>query len=309
VTLNKSRPSTFISYARADALEFVRRIAFALEMYCDIFWDKRIQAGDFPHQLETEICSREYFIFVMSPSSKHSAWCQKELDIALREGKTIVPIRIFDGVESVDEDLKQKYTYADFHEDFEAGFRQLVFMISGEAHSSWEYIGHERDHNLVLSSTFDGKVPALIVRELAEWMISTFARDLIEEYLTEAYPHRRYHIRTQTCEGLKQAISVWKQIAIRENDVILLVLVRDDIEKLVVIVLNEIQSLKEMDHAKMGELFNRLLQQFHKTHQLWAVERNKIEKHIKFDAYFRFEVADYARQLVVQHATKSRYLY
>ena len=56
--MTAKKPSVFISYAHKDGMEFTRRLAFALSMYMDVFWDRRLQAGPYPPQLLKEIEQR-----------------------------------------------------------------------------------------------------------------------------------------------------------------------------------------------------------------------------------------------------------
>jgi hypothetical protein len=74
------RKSAFVSYAHRAAWDFTRRLVFSLGMYADVFWDRRLSAGPFPPQLYSEIEARDFFLFVMTPSSLESDWCKKELD-------------------------------------------------------------------------------------------------------------------------------------------------------------------------------------------------------------------------------------
>ena len=76
--MTSKKPSVFISYAHKDSMEFTHRLAFALSMYMDVFWDRRLQAGPYPLQLMQEIESRDFFVLIMSPYSLNSEWCEME---------------------------------------------------------------------------------------------------------------------------------------------------------------------------------------------------------------------------------------
>src|SRR5687768_13539037 len=95
----------FISYAHKDGMEFTRRLAFALSMYIDVFWDRKLQTGDFPSQLENEIEVCDFFLFVMTPYSIVSEWCQRELSHAEKHNKGIAMARVYNGADTIDEDL------------------------------------------------------------------------------------------------------------------------------------------------------------------------------------------------------------
>lgn len=76
------KKSVFISYSNHDALDFTRRLAFGLGLYMDVFWDRRLKAGDFIIQLDDEIEKRDFLLFVMSPFSFESKWCRYEFQRA-----------------------------------------------------------------------------------------------------------------------------------------------------------------------------------------------------------------------------------
>src|SRR5258708_7121951 len=114
-----NRPTVFISYAHED-LRFTERLALALEMYTDPFWDHHLDAGRYPKQLRRQIDSREFFIFVMSPDSVVIKWCKRELRLAEKKGdhnKIVLALRpLGESVAKLDfaRYLKKTYTYGDF---------------------------------------------------------------------------------------------------------------------------------------------------------------------------------------------------
>src|SRR5258708_6526626 len=72
--------TVFISYAHIDGFDFTRRLAFALDPYAKVFWDRHLETGPFPEQLYGKIEACEYFVLVLSPMSlREDGWCRKEL--------------------------------------------------------------------------------------------------------------------------------------------------------------------------------------------------------------------------------------
>ena len=57
--MSSGKRSVFISYAHKDAMDFTRRLAFALSLHMDVFWDKEgLRVGPWEEQLLNEIEKR-----------------------------------------------------------------------------------------------------------------------------------------------------------------------------------------------------------------------------------------------------------
>ncbi|MEA5466221.1 toll/interleukin-1 receptor domain-containing protein [Leptothoe sp. PORK10 BA2] len=85
----------FISYGRADSKMFVVQLCRQLtnagyRVWCD-FNDIPL-AVDFQIQIERGIEKSHNFLFVISPHAVNSPYCAKEIDIALRHQKRIIPL-------------------------------------------------------------------------------------------------------------------------------------------------------------------------------------------------------------------------
>ncbi|MBX2862494.1 MAG: TIR domain-containing protein [Leptolyngbyaceae cyanobacterium MAG.088] len=98
----------FISYGRADSQAFVRKLYERLtkaghRIWCD-FNDIPL-AVDFQNQIDSGIEKSHNFLFVISPHSVNSAYCTKEIDIALRYQKRIIPLL---HVEYIDQKIWQQ---------------------------------------------------------------------------------------------------------------------------------------------------------------------------------------------------------
>lgn len=92
----------FISYSRND-LEIAEKIVSVLaESKLDTWIDwKSIPKGEkFEHEIYQGIEGAAVFLFLISPNSVQSEWCQKEISHALRNKKRIIPILIKDTDES-----------------------------------------------------------------------------------------------------------------------------------------------------------------------------------------------------------------
>ncbi|ESA33390.1 wd40 repeat-containing protein [Leptolyngbya sp. Heron Island J] len=85
----------FVSYGRADSKDFVITLCNRLteaghRVWCD-FNDIPL-AVDFQNQIDSGIEKSHNFLFVISPHSVNSAYCAKEIEIALRYQKRIIPV-------------------------------------------------------------------------------------------------------------------------------------------------------------------------------------------------------------------------
>ncbi|MEO1299749.1 MAG: toll/interleukin-1 receptor domain-containing protein, partial [Cyanobacteria bacterium J06636_16] len=85
----------FISYGRADSKAFAsqlnqRLMAAGLTVWFD--FDDIPLATDFQERIDDGIEKAHHFLYVISPSSVNSPYCGKELELALRYGKRIIPL-------------------------------------------------------------------------------------------------------------------------------------------------------------------------------------------------------------------------
>ncbi|MEB3231505.1 MAG: TIR domain-containing protein, partial [Leptolyngbyaceae bacterium] len=85
----------FISYGRPDSLEFATRLHEALGAAgFNIWFDKMdIPPGvDFQAQIDDGIERSHNFIFLISPHSTQSVYCRKEIELAVKLNKRIIPL-------------------------------------------------------------------------------------------------------------------------------------------------------------------------------------------------------------------------
>ena len=85
----------FISYGRADSKDFAAKLNYKLnEFGFDVWFDKDDipLAVDYQEQIDRGIERAHNFVFVISPHSVNSPYCLKEINLAVKLGKHIIPI-------------------------------------------------------------------------------------------------------------------------------------------------------------------------------------------------------------------------
>lgn len=84
----------FISYARVD-MPICKQIVNALEDVHDVWWDKRLFAGqDWWSEIQRRLHWADGFVYLLSPESIASEYCNKEFNIARKAKKKIFPVLI-----------------------------------------------------------------------------------------------------------------------------------------------------------------------------------------------------------------------
>ncbi|MGB3204633.1 MAG: TIR domain-containing protein [Crinalium sp.] len=87
--------NAFISYGRADSKAFATKLHQRLiEAGLDIWFDQNdIPLGvDFQNQIDDGIEKGDNFLFIIAPHSINSPYCGKEIELALRRNKRIIPL-------------------------------------------------------------------------------------------------------------------------------------------------------------------------------------------------------------------------
>ena len=121
----------FISYSRSDS-DFVRHLNESLQMQGKTTWfdQESIPAGsDYQQELYRGIQGCDNFLFVISPQSDHSPFCDDEVDFALQQHKRLVTV-VYQPVppEELNPTLAQ-VQWIDFNShdrDYYANFSELV---------------------------------------------------------------------------------------------------------------------------------------------------------------------------------------
>ena len=110
----------FISYGRADSLGFGRKLYERLRQEgLNIWFDQNdIPLGvDFQNQIDDGIEKADNFLFIIAPHSINSPYCAKEIELAIRRNKRIIPLL---HVEEIDRHLWQQRKPQGTDEEWEA---------------------------------------------------------------------------------------------------------------------------------------------------------------------------------------------
>ena len=170
--------NVFISYGRRHSLAFARKLYKNLiDRNYDVWFDMNdIPLGvDFQEQIDDGIRKADNFIYIMSPHSINSVYCYKELVLALKYNKRIIPIL---HVEPQDDATWGKIAP-------EAGKR------------NWIYCRQNHDTALELSAkTFQIQEKILNIPE-EKWNITDDFKIAFENLITLIDNHRAY-VRTHT---------------------------------------------------------------------------------------------------------------
>lgn len=155
---NELEYEVFISYSRKDG-DFVRKFNNLLELHGRTTWfdQENIPAGaeDFWEEIKKGIDASDNYLFVISPDSVTSPFCEKEVKYASEQGKRILTIKY----RSVDEVLIPKELGKINWVDFE-GYKDLTRPIGlllrtldtdrehVKAHAQWDKKAREWEKNI-----------------------------------------------------------------------------------------------------------------------------------------------------------------
>lgn len=105
----------FISYAHVDRFQVNQIVEIFRDAGHDAWFDHRLLPGqDWQATLGRAVAECGVFVYVLSPESLASEWCQWEFAEAVRLSKPILPIRLQTNVKLPD--TISRYQYADFSE-------------------------------------------------------------------------------------------------------------------------------------------------------------------------------------------------
>src|SRR4051812_2076461 len=154
----------FVSYSRSDA-EFVRRLTEALTDRGKEAWVDTAGIPDaevFPAALRSAIERSDGFVFVLSPDSIASAYCEQEVEHALELNKRIVPLLVRPvSDEAVPEGVRVR-NWIPFIEpaEFEYGIARVVEALNtdlawAQEHTRWllkalEWEAEDRERSFLL---------------------------------------------------------------------------------------------------------------------------------------------------------------
>ncbi len=131
----------FISYGRADSKAFATKLhARLLEEGFKVWFDQNdIPLGvDFQNQIDDGIEKAHNFLFIIAPHSVKSAYCLKEIQLAVKRNKRIIPLLHVEPHDCWDKmhPTIGKINWVYFREeqdDFEAAFSGLISLIRSQA--------------------------------------------------------------------------------------------------------------------------------------------------------------------------------
>ncbi len=207
-----SRPTVFISYGRKHSKEFATKLHLRLaEKGFDVWFDQEdIPLGvDFQKQIDDGIEKGDNFIFIISPHSIKSQYCLKEVVLAVKLNKRIIPLLHIEPSDCWEQmhPVIEKLNWIYFEEskyDFEEGFKGLYeLMVS--------HTGYVRQHTSILTNALtwirnqkdDDLLLSGIERQGAEeWLKTDFKKDqppciptdLHAEYICESKEHANKHL-------------------------------------------------------------------------------------------------------------------
>ena len=310
------KPTVFLSYAHHDGTEFTRRLSFALGFYADIYWDQRLQSGPYPEQLENEIKKRNFFVLVMSPYSlRDDGWCMREFSVAEannKEGIVLAHIVKDESNLEREKELGNTYTYCDFRNDFDTGFRRMTYAIFNYPLNSWEYLFYRSDKEL-LDELEQGHLPGLIAKSIAEWVIVERVWTYFEEYVQQlerkqGTPLFIFFGKPRTPSGIwRQCDPLIQQFGRDRNQIGILL-----IKNIKAILDRNLKSLLEVsdeNHELAGEVAKKIIGESSQFLQsMTTMDRDFL--HLgNIQAFFQFDIAEKLRELISAHARRSRYLY
>jgi WD40 repeat protein len=140
----------FISYARADAKEFVGRLARALEGAGKDVWvdlDDIPPASRWQEALQEGVLESGAFVFVISPAAIGSEHCRTELEHAVQRNKRVLPVA---HLEVPDEEIPAAVASLNwipqdgaFDDDFDGAIARLIGAIETDqeavrSHTRWQ---------------------------------------------------------------------------------------------------------------------------------------------------------------------------
>ncbi len=302
-----NRPSVYISYAHPDAMEFVRRLGFALGLYMDAYWDRRVQVGAYPTSLEAEIATRDHFLLLMTPYALASEWCKHELAYAQSHGKSIVLARLYAGEGTSDTALEAKYPCGDFTADFETGFRKLTSSMLGQPYSSWESFSGA-PINTLLNYMKAGVIPAAITKQVGEQVLVQKLWGVVTDELGPKKAAKVFFSTPLTASGLltqsKALADQFEKIKDKRHT--------DLMKQAIAVVetcVNTLLPLTDDQHLAAGQVAYDMLMQTKSLIETKQTSDRDFEKLHVTKTFFDFDVAERLRATINDYARRSRGMY
>ncbi|WP_020533140.1 TIR domain-containing protein [Flexithrix dorotheae] len=161
--IGQLKTEVFISYSRKDA-DFARKLNNKLQVYGKTTWfdqESIAEGSDFAKEILKGIESSDNFLFIISPDSIDSEYCEKEVIFASELNKRFIPIIYRKTNESAIPEALKKVQWIDFEgKDFDATFGKLVFTLDTDreyvqSHTKWqrrsvEWMDRDKSDDLLL---------------------------------------------------------------------------------------------------------------------------------------------------------------
>jgi len=302
-----NRPNVYISYAHTDGMEFVRRLAFALSLYVDVYWDRRVQTGEYPDQLRAEIERCDYFVLVTTPYSLASEWCKRELAHAHTYGKAIALAHIYSGEGMTDPELDRRFTFGDFTENFEFGFRTLTTMILGQPFSSWESFSGAPTP-VLLNYLKAGVIPAAITKQVGEQLLVQKLWSAVTDELGTKKVAKVFFTAPLTASGLLTQSKALSDQFEKLKDKRHVDLMKQAIA-LVETCVNQLLPLTDDQHVAAGQIAHNMLTQTKRLIEIKQTSDRDFEKLHVTKTFFEFDVAERIRAAIAEQVRRSKALY
>jgi WD40 repeat protein len=172
----------FISYARADAKDFVGRLSRALEAAGKDVWvdlDDIPPASRWREALQEGVLDSGTFVFVISPGAIASEHCRTELDHAVQRNKRVLPVA---HLEVPDEQIPAAVGSLNwipqdgaFDDDFDGALARLIAAIETDqdavrAHTRWQeraeaWAAADRDRSVLARGSELGEAEAWLTAQ------------------------------------------------------------------------------------------------------------------------------------------------
>lgn len=137
----------FISYSRANS-DFARKLNEHLQTHGKTTWfdqENIASATDFGKEINTGIETSENFLFLISPYSVHSPYCEAEIAFAQKHNKRMITLHCEDTDEKEIPEVLRKIQWIDFRRsvsDFQTAFSELLRTLDTDReyvqnHNKW----------------------------------------------------------------------------------------------------------------------------------------------------------------------------
>lgn len=211
------RFDAFLSYSRRDTA-FIDELAEALRRAGRKVWLDRHDiraASNWQKALDSGVAAADSFVFVISPDSVASPFCQNELEVARGMGKLVIPVRSREMDDGLLPPALTTTQYVDFVDgDFQSAVRNVLdaMEVSPEHRArltwllnraiEWRESGDEE------SRLLDGKE----LNETLQWLEGPASErfaptPLTREYVTTSRTHERMRRRRNTRRGVALGVA------------------------------------------------------------------------------------------------------